>query len=106
MHEYICACPFTISDFVQLRTYYHTILNLMPGSYKQSLAILQNYISDDEICMILSSSDSTTANKIILDSLIERMSCGEELLDLCDQLESISTSHQFVTVINVMRSGK
>jgi len=78
----------------------------MSDNYEQSVGKLQNYISDDQICMILSSSDSSTANKIILDGLIERMSCREELLDLCDQLETISTSNQLTMVINEIRSGE
>ena len=56
--------------------------------------------------MILSSSNSTTANKMILDCLIERMSCREELLDLCDQLETISTSHQLNMLISEIKSGE
>ena len=78
----------------------------MPDNYEQSVEKLQNYISDDQICMILSSSNSTKANKIIFDCLIERMSCREELLDLCDQLETISTSHQLNMLISEIRSGE
>ena len=77
----------------------------MPDNYEQSVGKLQNYISDDQICMILSSNNSTAANKIILDCLIEKMSCREELLDLCDQLENITTSHQMMMVISKIRSG-
>ena len=77
----------------------------MPDSYEQSVGKLQDYISDDQICMILSSSDSITANKIILDCLIERMSCREEVLDLCNQLETITTSHQLMMVISEIRFG-
>ncbi|XP_065894609.1 uncharacterized protein [Dysidea avara] len=91
-------------DFSQLRTHYQSILRLMPDNYEQSVGKLQNYISDDQICMILSSGDYTTANKIILDCLIERMSCREELLDLCDQLETISTSQQLNMLISKIRS--
>ena len=78
----------------------------MPDNYEQSVGKLQNYISDDQICMILSSSNSTTANKIILDCLIERMSRKKELLDLCDQLETISTSHHLMMVISEIKSGR
>jgi len=78
----------------------------MPGNYEQSIGILQNFISDDQICMILSSSNSTAANKIILDCLIERMSCREELLNLCNQLETITASHQMMMVISEIRSGE
>jgi len=78
----------------------------MPDDYERSVGKLQNFISDDQICMILSSSNSTTANKMILDCLIERMSCREELLELCDQMESISASDQLKTVTSEIRSGE
>ena len=77
----------------------------MPDEYELTVGKLQEYISVDQICTILNSSSSTIANKIILDCLIERMSCGEGLLDLCDQLENISTSHDLKTVINEIRFG-
>jgi len=77
----------------------------MPDDYEQTIEKLQNHFSDNQIIAILSSNNSTIANKIILDCLIERMSCREELFDLCDQLENITTSHDLKTVINEIRSG-
>ena len=77
----------------------------MPDDYELTVGKLQNYISFDHICVILSSSNSTIANKLILDYLIERMSCREELLDLCDQLESITTSHDMKMITNKLRLG-
>ena len=77
----------------------------MPDDYELTVGKLLNYISDDQICVILSSSNSTIANKIILDCLIERMSCREDLLDLCDQLENITTSHDLRIVIDEIRLG-
>jgi len=77
----------------------------MSVDYELTVGKLQNYISDDQICAILSSNNSSIANKMILDYLIERMSCREGLLDLCDQLENITTSHDLKTVINEIRSG-
>ena len=93
------------TDFTELRINYHAILRLMPDDYELTIGKLQNYISFDQICVILSSNNSTTANKIILDHLIERMSCREELLDLCDQLDSITTSHDMKMIINKLRLG-
>ena len=77
----------------------------MPDDYELTIGKLQNYISFDQICVVLSSSNSATANNIILDHLIERMSCREELLDLCDQLDSITTSHDMKMIINELRLG-
>ena len=77
----------------------------MPEDYAMTTGKLLNYINDDQICNILNISDSTAANKIILDCLIETISCKEGLLDLCHQLEMISTSCDMNTVINKIRSG-
>ena len=93
------------SDFAPLHVHYHAILQLMPDDYEQSVGKLQDYISDDQMCIILSSSNSATANKIILDCLIERINCREDLLDLCDQLERIVISHQLSVLIRELRSG-
>ena len=90
---------------IKLKAHYHTILRLMPDDYELTVGKLVNCISDDQICTILSSSNSTVANKIILDCLIERMRCREELLDLCDQVEKITTSHDMKIVINEIRLG-
>ena len=77
----------------------------MPDDYERTVGKLQNFICFVHICTILSTNNSTTANKLILDYLIERMSCREELLDLCDQLESITSSHDFNVIINKIRLG-
>ena len=77
----------------------------MPDDYELTIGKLQHFISDDQICAILSSNNSTFANKIILDCLIERMSCREDLFDLCDQLEIITESHDMKIVINGLRLG-
>ena len=93
------------SDFAGLKDHYHTILHLMPNAYELTAGKLQDYISDDRICSILGSSNPTIANKKILDCLIERMSYRRDLLDLSNQLESITTSHDLKRVINEVRSG-
>ena len=106
VHNLCKVTLFILSDFAGLKEHYHTILRLMPNHYQPTVAKLQDYINDDEICVILSSSNSTDANKIILDCLIERINCRKELLVLCDQLESITTSHDLKSVINEIRSGQ
>ena len=105
LHVCILLLFMCVTDFTELRAHYHTILHLMPDDYELTVGKLQNYISFDQICVILSSSNSAIANKIILDNLIERMSYREDLLDLCDQLESINTSHDMKIVINELRLG-
>ena len=105
MHTIIYCVYICITDFTKLKAHYHTILRLMPVDYELSAGKLVNCISDDQMCTILNSNNSTVANKIILDYLIERISCREELLDLCDQLEKITTSHDMKIVIHDIRLG-
>ena len=93
------------TDFTELRAHYHTILHLMPVEYEMTVGKLQDYISDDQICAILSSNNLSIANKIMLDCLIERMKCRDDLLILCDLLESISTATEFKSIINDIRAG-
>ena len=94
-----------VTEFSMLKTHYLTILQLMPENYELSVGELQNYFSDDQICNILISSNSTIANKKILDYLIEGMRYKEDLLDLCDQLEKIITSDDLNIVVNEIQSG-
>ena len=102
---YICV-TIHITDFTELRAHYHTILCLMPHNYEVTVGKLQNFITIDQICNILSNSNSTIANKMILDCLIERMGCRRDLLDLCDVLEHITTSDDFKMVIDKIRIGE
>ena len=78
----------------------------MPDDYEPSVGKLQNYFSDEQICTILCSSNSTIANRKILDCLIERMRRKEDLLDLCDQLEKIIASLDLMNVVNEIRTGQ
>ena len=95
-----------LTDFTTVKAHYHSILQLMPDDYEPSVGKLQNYFNDDQICTILGSSNSAIANREILDCLIERMTCKEDLLDLCDQLEKIITSHDLNIVVNEIRTGQ
>ena len=78
----------------------------MPENYQLTVEKLQKYINDDEIYAILSASNSTVANKMVLDSLIAQIKCKEELLDLCDQLDSISSLNEMDILLKDIRSGK
>ena len=103
---YVLCVTIHITDFTELRAQYCTILCLMPDNYEVTVGKLQNYITIDQICNILSNSNSTIANKMILDCLIERMRCRRDILDLCDALEHITTSDDFRMVINKIRIGE
>ena len=93
------------TDFTELKAHYHKILRSMPDDYEPTIEKLQDYLSDEQICDILIISDSTIANKKILDFLIERINCKEQILDLCDQLKKITISHDLNSVIIELQSG-
>ena len=77
----------------------------MPDDYEITVGKIQDYITDDQISAILGTSNSSVANKMIVDCLIERISCREELLDLCDQLEKISSSNEMKSVTKEIKLG-
>ena len=102
---YIHKYMYTVTGFTEFKAHYHTILRLLPDDYHMTAGKLVNYINDDQICAILSSNNPSIANKMILDCLIEKLSCAEELLDVCVQLENITASHDMRIVINKIRLG-
>jgi len=93
-------------ELALLKKHYSTILQLMPEDYEKSLGMLQNYLTDDQICAVLGSSNFVSANKMILDCLITRINNGTDLLDFCDQLQAITSEHKMNSLINVMRHGE
>jgi len=93
-----------------VKSKYKDILQLMPKDYENTLDIVQESLSDDQICAVLSSSDYYCANKIILDNLLERAMKTGNNLNLFDQLEELAklsdNQEQFVDVIKELRAGK
>ena len=78
----------------------------MPVDYRETVGKLQKYLNCNQISAILCCSKSFIANKIILDYLIERIRCKEDLLNLCDQLDSIITSPHLKLITNIIRFSK
>lgn len=79
-----------VLDFSLLKSKYKDILKCLPQDFRKSLQKLQDKLSDDQICSILSCTSSQSANNMILDCLIDRLKCREDMLDLCDQLDRLS----------------
>ena len=78
------------SDFHLLKSLYKEILKCFPKDSLQSLEKLQDTLSDTQICAVLNHSDSHTANKMILDCLIDKIKFREDIFDLCDQLDKLT----------------
>ena len=90
---YLCIPSITLYTFftaVQLvRSKHDAILQCLPVDYEKTLQAVQDHLSDEQICIVLSSSDYSSANKVMLDCLLVKMNCTGNLLEFCDQLEKI-----------------
>lgn len=76
--------------------------------YENTINLLQNYLTDDQICQILSSPNYNAANKVILDCLIEKFKESVDISELCKKLEmiaSLSASKELASIINELRAG-
>ena len=84
-----------------------SLLNNMPESYESSLASLQQILTDAQICDILTNpEEARTCNQKILNCLIEKVDCEEDVLDLCSHLEQIKESKDLRSIIEELRTGK
>lgn len=93
-HNYTFANPLCVSflmtvDVQLIRSKFGDILHCLPLDYEKTLQIIQDYLTDEHICIVLSNSDHSTANKAMLDCLLEKANHSGGLLQFCDQLEKI-----------------
>ena len=66
---------------------------------------LQDYLTDDCICVVVGCTDAIMANKMILDCMVSKLSSKEDLLDFFDQLEKITGTHNLEPIVNELRQG-
>ena len=69
---------------------YQNMLKYFPKDFCQSLQVLQDQLTDDHLCAVLNCSDSDSANKLILDCLIDATKSEDDLLDQLDRLTDAS----------------
>lgn len=95
-------------DNIQLiRSKYASILQCLPNDYEKTLQAMQDHFTDEEICVVLSSSDYNSANRTILDFLVQKASNTENLLQFCGQLEKIMSLLNDPEVLgNIIREFK
>jgi len=65
------------------------ILSSLPDDFMSTLDELQDYLNDDCICAVVSGCDAETANKLMLNCLID--SHKEDVIGFCNVLERIPT---------------
>ena len=92
-------------DLQILKHKYSALLQSFPMTYSSTLECLQDYLTPHCICAVMESSDAGLANKMMLDCMISKLTCKEDLLDLLDQLEEIKDACDLMSIINELRRG-
>lgn len=101
MHKYIYTC----SDLQILNHKYAALLQSFPATHLLTLECLQDTLTDDCICAVVECTDAEIANKMMLDCIIAKITCKEDLLDLFDQLEEITGAHELISIVKELRTG-
>ena len=102
------AHVYIIAGLQVLISQYQVILQSLPMDYENTLNLLQNYLTDDQICQILNSPNYSAANKAMLDCLIEKFKESVDISELCKKLEliaSLSTSKQLSSIVSELKAG-
>jgi len=89
---------------------YSNILQCLPTNYERTLEELLRCFNDEQICQILSTDNHNTANKTILDFLIDHYKEKRNLSELCDRLEKIMNilpePGELVVILCDLRAGE
>ena len=93
-----------------LRSKYDDIVQSLPSDYEKTLQVVQDNLTDDQICDVLTSPNYTIANKTILNYLMEKVKCTADIVEFCNQLEKITTlltnPGVLVAIVNELKTSK
>ena len=92
-------------DLEILKHKYTALLQAFPVTHLSTLECLQDYLTDDCICVVVESTNADLANKMMLDCLISKLTCKEDLLDFFDQLDEIKNAQNLVSTVYGLRQG-
>ncbi|XP_065883621.1 uncharacterized protein [Dysidea avara] len=95
----IPSTPTFASGIQLLRSKYDAVLQSLPTDYGRTLQAVQDHLTDEQICAVLGSSNHSSANKVLLDVLTDKVQSTEDLLELCSQLEKILSLLSDTTVL-------
>ena len=70
---------------------YDVIVQSLPSDFEKTLQVLQDHLTDDQICDVLNSTNYAIANKIILNCMVEKVKITDNMVEFCDQLMKISS---------------
>ena len=89
-----------------MRSKYDVIVQSLPSDYEKTLQAVQDHLTDEQICGVLTSTNYTIANKTILNCLMEKVKSTADILQLCDQLVKISSeSRMLCSIVSELRIG-
>ena len=90
----------------QFRWQCSNIAQSLPDNYEITLEMLKDYLTDDQICRVLSSPNSSVPNSVILDCLMEK----NTTIQFCELLEIItpisSKPELLLAFINNVKTSK
>ena len=89
-----------------LREKYYGILDAFPERHLETLHKIQGYLTDDQLSNVLSCSHCHTANKMMLDYLINNIKSKDNWLDLCNHLNKLADMPDLSHGLRDMREGK
>ena len=93
-----------------MRSKYDAIVQSLPNDYEKTLQAVQDHLTDDQICEVLTSPNYTIANKTILNYLMEKVKSMADIVELCDRLEMFTSllpkSSVLCSVVSELRKGK
>ena len=98
---YIHICVSTVSS----KSHYSVLVKSMPDEYMNTVSQLECYLTGDHIGSILECRDVFTANRKILDCLIEEINTKEGLLDFCNLLSTITGVPALTTALQEFYKG-
>ena len=78
----------------------------MPDNYYETVQLLERKLCDTHISSIFECLHFTTANQIIMECLMERVTCKEDILDLCERLLQLKNAPQLTQIIENLRMGE
>ena len=84
-------------DFAIVKSKYAEMIACLPEDYETTIVSLQSYLTDSEICEILSM--TSNHNQKTLNYLILKLKSKEDLLDFCDCLENVKEAHPVLQLI-------
>ena len=98
----MCVC--SVTDFVELRSYYVDIVRNMPDDYLKTVQLLENHLCDLHISAVFECTSALDANQKIMACLLENVNYKAHVLDFCEVLASLKVS-QLVNVVENLRRG-